>query len=326
MKRRTFIALLGGAAAWPLLARAEGRQIPIVGCLDGRSRDEATARLAALARGFSETGYVEGRNLAIEYRWADNHSERFPELAADLVRRNVAVIVTPASVLAARAAQAATTTIPIVFGIGSDPVKLGLVTSLNRPGGNITGVVRQSHEVAAKRLKLLNDLVPLATPIAVLSNPNNPASGDEAKELEVAARVLGLSIAVFNASTYSDIEAAFASLVEKGYRALMVSSDNFFVGQHKHIVALAARHALPASYAYRSYTQDGGLMSYGPDNVDSWRLVAIYAGRILKGEKPADLPVTQPTKFELVINLQTARALGIDVSPSLLAIADEVIE
>jgi putative tryptophan/tyrosine transport system substrate-binding protein len=325
MRRREFVAGLAGAALTiPRGAYAQLPSIPIVGCLDSRSRDAAI--VAALVRGFSEMGYVEGRNLAIEYRWADDRNEHLPELAVDLVRRNVAVIVAPGSSLAARAAQAATTLIPIVFGIGADPVKLGLVASFNHPGGNITGIVRQSHEVAAKRLKLLNDLVPLATPIAVLNNPANPASGDEVRELEAAARVLGLPLAIFNASNNKEIEKAFATLVEKGYRSLTVVSDSFFFGQDKHIIALAARYSLPATYPYRSYAQHGGLLSYGADYIDSYRLVATYAGRILKGEKVADLPVQQPVKFEMVINLKTAKALGLTIPPNLLAIADEVIE
>jgi putative ABC transport system substrate-binding protein len=276
MRRRDFVA--GLATVGLVLSRsahAQGLSVPIIGVIDGRSsRDAGPARLAALARGLNETGYIVGRNVAIEYRWADGHQERLPELAADLVRQNVAIIVAPGSALAVRAAQAATKTIPIVFGTGSDPVKLGFVAAFNHPGGNITGVARQTHEVSTKRLQLLHDLVPQARPIAVLRNPTNLASGDETRELEGAARVLGLPLGVFDA-TGSEIETAFARLVERGYRALIVSSDNFFTGQSKRITALAARYALPAIYPYPSYAHDGGLMSYGPDNIDSWRLVGI---------------------------------------------------
>jgi putative ABC transport system substrate-binding protein len=328
MRRRDFVTgLVGTALIPPHVAFAQPAAVPIVGFLDSRRSTEAVpANLAAFHRGLSEAGYVDGRNVVIEYRWADDHDEQLPKLAADLVHRNVAVIVTPSSSLAARAAQRATTSIPIVFGIGTDPFKLGLVQRFNRPGGNITGFVRQSHEIAQKRLEILHTIVPHSNLVAVLVNPANPASKEDTNELNEAARILGLRLAILQASSRGEIESAFARVTEQGYPALFVSSDNFFSASRKYITALAAQHAVPAIYAYRFYTEASGLISYGPEATDGHRQIGIYVGRILKGEKPADLPVMQPTKFELVINLKTAKALGIAVPPTVLALADEVIE
>jgi putative ABC transport system substrate-binding protein len=326
MRRRDFIALLGGAAASPLAARAQQPAIPTVGFLDIGSMGPSSFIVEGLLRGLNEVGYVEGRNVAVEYRWAENQNDRLPALAAELVRRNVDVIVTPDSTLAALAAKGATTTIPIVFGVGFDPVELGLVGSLNRPAGNLTGVSRLAHEVATKRLALLHEMVSAATSIAVLSNPANRASEVETRELQVAAGVLGLRLLVLNASSVREIEMAFAALVQERVGGLLVNTDVLFTNQRERFATLAARHRVPAIYAYREYVAVGGLMSYGASFVDSFRQVGVYAGRILRGAKPADLPVLQATKFELFINLKTAKALGLTVPPTLLAIADEVIE
>jgi putative tryptophan/tyrosine transport system substrate-binding protein len=264
--------------------------------------------------------------VAVEYRWAEDQNDRLPALAADLVRRKVAVIVTPASTLAAFAAKGATATIPIVFGVGFDPVELGLVGSLNRPAANLTGISRLTHDVATKRLELLHEMVPAASLLAVLSNPTNRANEAETRELEIAAGVLGLRLLVLNASSPGDIESAFAILGQQGVGGLLVNSDNFFTNQREQLAMLSAHHMVPAIYAYRQYVAVGGLMSYGANFVDSFRQVGVYAGRILKGEKPADLPVQQSTKVDLVINLKTAKALGLEIPPMLLARADEVIE
>jgi putative ABC transport system substrate-binding protein len=324
MKRRDFITLLGAAAAWPLAARAQQPAMPVVGLLDNGSLGPSAFMVRGLLQGLNEVGYVEGRNVAVESRWAENQTDRLPALAADLVRRKVAVIVTPSSTVAALAAKGATTTIPIVFGVGFDPVELGLVRSLNRPSGNLTGVSRLAHEVATKRLALLHEMVPAATSIAVLSNPANRASEVDTRELQVAARVLGLHLLVLNASNLSEIEAAFGSLQKVG--GLLVNSDVLFTNQREQLATLAARQLVPAIYAYREYVEAGGLMSYGASIVDSHRQVGVYAGRILRGEKPADLPVMQPTKFELVVNLKAAKALGLTVPPTMLTLADEVID
>ena len=323
--RREFITLLGGAAAaWPVAARAQQPAMPVIGFLDVGS--PLPKMVAAFRNGLGEAGYVEGRNLAIEYRWADNQNDRLSALAADLVRRKVAVLATPGSILAVMAAKAATNTIPIVFGIGSDPVELGLVDSLSRPGGNVTGITRLSHETATKRLELLNKIVPSATSIAVLVNPANPAREAETQELQVAGAALGLRLTFFNARNVNEIDMAFADFSQHGFGGLFVSSDTFFTIRRGQLAALAARYTLPAIYPYRDYVEVGGLMSYGAATADSARQVAIYAARILKGANPADLPVIQSDKFELVINMQAARALGLSVPPSLLATADEVIE
>jgi putative ABC transport system substrate-binding protein len=327
MRRREFVTLLGGAAlAWPLAARAQQPAMPVIGFLDNGSPGPSTSGVRAFLRGLNEAGFVEGRNVAVEYRWAEDQNDRLPALAADLVRRKVDVIVTPASTLAAFAAKEATTTIPIVFGVGFNPVELGLVASFNRPAGNLTGISRLAHDVATKRLELLHEMVSAAMSIAVLSNPANRAHAAETRELQVAARVLGLRLLALNASSLSDIETAFAILVQQRVGGLLVSTDNLFSNLREQLATLAARHMVPAMYGYREYVAVGGLMSYGANWVDSFRQVGVYAGRILKGEKPADLPVQQSTKVELVINLTTAKALGLDVPAKVLALADEVIE
>ena len=326
MRRREFIRFLGGAAAtWPLAVRAQQPTLPIVGFVAGGSPD--ANRVAAFRRGLDEAGYIEGRNAAVEYHWLEGRYGRLPSLMADLVLRRVAVIATPASQPATLAAKAATTTIPIVFAVSDDPVKLGLVDSLARPGGNATGINFFATEVVAKRLGLLHELVPKAVRIAVLVNPAN-ASITEAtlRDLPEAARALGLQISVLNASTSREIEAAFTTLVRDRADALFVAPDLLFVGRRVQFAILAARIGIPAAYTTRDEVEAGGLMSYGTNPVDAYRQVGVYAGQILKGANPADLPVLQSTKFELVINLQTARALGLEVPPMLLARFDEVIE
>jgi putative ABC transport system substrate-binding protein len=328
MKRRTFIALLGGAAAWPLAARAQQPAMPVIGFLDVRSPDVMMEdRLRAFREGLKDTGYVERENVAIEYRWADNQVHRLPELAADLVRRQVAVIATTGATAAASAAKTATTTIPIVFLVPEDPVRLGLVASLARPGGNLTGINIFSGELTAKRLELLREMVPGAARIAVLVNPANAKTTETTlRDLAAAARAMGLQIQVLNASTSREIDAAFADLVRNRPDALFVGPDPFFNSRRAQLVNLASRHALPAAYGLREFVEIGGLMSYGTSIADAFHRVGVYTGRILKGAKPADLPVVQSTKFELVVNHQTARMLGLTVPPTLLATADEVIE
>jgi putative ABC transport system substrate-binding protein len=326
VKRREFISLLGSAASWPLAARAQPAAIPIVGFVTGRSAKASVRQAAAFRKGLGETGYVEGQNLVVEYHWLDGQYDRLPALMDDLVRRRVAVITAFANT-PALAAKAATTTIPIVFGVGQDPVRMGLVASLARPSGNATGINFFNQEAVTKRLGLLRDLVPEAVRIAVLVNPAN-ASATEAtlREIREAARTLGLQIAVLNASTSREIEAAFSTLVVDRADALFVAPDSFFAGRPVQFVTLAAHHRVPAAYTQREFAEAGGLMSYGTDIPDMYRQVGIYTGQILKGAKPADLPVLQSTKFEFVINMQTARALGLEVPPQLLASVDEVIE
>jgi putative ABC transport system substrate-binding protein len=330
MQRRQFLAMLGGAAAAPVLAplaaRAQQPAMPVIGFLDPRSPGTIEDRLRAFRQGLKDVGFVEGENVAIEYRWADNQIDRLPELAADLVRRRVAVIVTSGGAPAAFAAKAATTTIPIVFLVGEDPVRLGLVASLARPGGNLTGINFFSTELVAKRLELLRELVPAAARAAVLVNPAGPSVEPTLRDVEPAARAIGLQIQVLNASTSREIDAAFATIVRERPDALFVGTDPFFTSRRVQLILLATRHAVPATYPGRQYPEIGGLMSYGSNLADALRQMGIYAGRILKGGKPADLPVVQATKFELVINAEAARLLGLTVSPQLLARADEVIE
>ncbi len=332
MKRREFVTLLAGAAAvpsslWPRAARAQQPAMPVIGFLDSRPPDAMANRLGAFRRGLKEAGYVEGENVTIEYRWADNRIERLPELAAELVRRQVSVIVTTGGNTAALAAKAATTTIPIVFLVGQDPVGLGLVASLARQSGNLTGINLLSNELEAKRLELLRELVPKAARVAVLVNPaDGPNTETTLRDVGAAARAIGLQARVLNASTSREIDAAFETIGHERPDALFVGSAAFLNIRRVQLVQLAAFHRLPASYPFREYVEAGGLMSYGPSIVDAYRQWAAYAGRVLKGAKPADLPVVQASKFELVINHQTARMLGVTVPPTLLASADEVIE
>jgi putative tryptophan/tyrosine transport system substrate-binding protein len=328
MRRREFIRLFGSIAVvvWPLTARAQQTAMPVVGYLHSETPQSVARLLAAFRQGLSETGYVEGKNVTIEYRWARNDPSQIPNLVADLVHRRVAVIATPGTSAAALAAQAATKTIPIVFSIGLDPVQLGLVATLNRPGGNITGVNSMSNELLAKRFALLHELLPGATRFAVLVNPKNPTTKSINSDLQSMAATTGQQIEVLTASTESDIDAAFANLAQRQVDALLIHPDNLFLMRPAQLIALAARTAVPVIYPFRSDAEAGGLMSYGVSLADAHRQVGVYTGRILKGEKPGDLPVVQPTKFELVINLKTAKALGFTIPPTLLARADEVIE
>jgi putative ABC transport system substrate-binding protein len=327
MIRRAFITLLGGAAAgWPLAARAQQPAMPMIGYLDASTASERSQVLAVFRQGLSDAGYVEGQNVTIEFRWADGDYRRLPQLAADLVRRKVGVIVTPGTTAAALAAKATTDTIPIVFGVGQDPVKLHLVASLARPGGNATGVNFFSNELVAKRLALLRELVPAATRVAMLVNPANQSVETTVKDVETAARAMGLQIQILNTTSSREITAAFATFVRERPDALFVAGDSLFTTRRVQLATLAVRHALPAIYSAREYCEVGGLMSYGSSPTDAHRQAGVYTGRILKGAKPADLPVVQASKFELVINAETARILGLTVPPTLLATADEVIE
>jgi putative tryptophan/tyrosine transport system substrate-binding protein len=326
MKRRDFITLLGTAAAWPLTARAQQPAMPVIGFLHPGSPESIAYLAAAFREGLKEAGYVEGQNVIIEYRWANGHYDQLQSLAAELVRRQVAVIAATGGTVSAQAAKAATATIPIVFNLGLDPIKAGLITSFNRPGGNITGVTTQSPALEPKRLGLLRELVPQAAIIGVLLNPRNPDAELQEQDIQAAGTAIGLQLRIFNANSEDDLDRAFAALVQQQADALLVGNDTFFLSQRQQIVALAARHGLPTIYAFRSFAEAGGLMSYSTSLVDVYRQVGFYVGRVLKGEKPADLPVVLPTKFELVINLKTAKALGIKISDNLLSIADDVIE
>jgi putative ABC transport system substrate-binding protein len=324
VRRRAFITLIGGAAAWPFAARTQQSALPVIGFLNGASPDAYVPFLTAFQQGLKETGYVEGQNVAVEYRWAYGQYDRLPGMAADLVRRQVTVIAattTPAAV----AAKAATTTVPIVFEMAPDPVTLGLVASLNRPGANVTGVTQLNSMLEGKRLGLLHELAPNAAVIAMLVDPNFPNAQNQVSDLQAAARARALQIHILHASTERDFDTVFATLVQM--RApLLITADMFFTSRIAQLAALTVRHAIPASFPLREFAKAGGLMSYGTSQTEAYRQTGIYTGRILKGEKPADLPVLQPTKFELVVNLKTAKALGLTLSPGLLAIVDEVIE
>ncbi len=327
MRRRDFITLLGGvAAAWPMAARAQQPAMPVIGYLSSASPARDAGRLRAFRQGLSETGFIEGRNVAIEYRWADEQHDRLPALAADLVHQQVAVIAQAGHVLGVFAAKAATTTIPIVFVTGVDPVGLGLVASLSRPGVNLTGVTTLGIELEPKRLELLHELIPAARTVGALVNRMHPIAEAQSSELQAAARGLGLKLQILDASTERDFDAVFARLVELQADGLVIATDGLFISQSEHLARLAVRHAMPAIFQLRTFAAAGGLMSYGGDFAEMYRQSGAYVGRILKGEKPVDLPVQQVTRVELVLNLKTAKALGLDVPPTLLVRADEVIE
>jgi putative ABC transport system substrate-binding protein len=324
MKRREFVTFLGGMAAWPLTAHAQQATLPVVAFIRDGSADGSQLYVTAFRKGLKESGYVEGQNVTVEYHWLEGQYDRLPALLADLVRRQVAVIATPGTLLA-QAAKAATTVIPIVFSVGEDPVKLGLVGSLARPGGNVTGINFFVQEVVAKRLRLLHEMVPKAVRVAVLVNPGNPSVAETTvREVQKAAPTMGLQILILNASTVSEIDAAFATLARLD--VLLVAGDAFLISRRVQLATLTARDRIPAAYAVREPVEAGGLMSYGTDIADAIRQIGVYTGSILKGAKPADLPVLQSTKFEFIINLHTARALGIEVPPAVFSIADEVIE
>jgi putative tryptophan/tyrosine transport system substrate-binding protein len=325
MLRRDFIMVFGGAAAtWPLAARAQQSAMPVVGFLNGRSAGEAAGMVAAFQQGLREAGFVEGQNVAIEYRWAEGHYDRVPGLAADMVRRQVAVIAAGGG--SALAAKMATAIVPIVFISDDDPIKLGLVASLNRPGSNVTGIYQLSSGLEAKRLGLLHELAPSATTIAVLVNPNYPDAQSQLREVEEAAGTLGVQLLVLKASSEGDFDGVFATIIQRQVGVLLVASDPFLFSRRDQLIALAARHAVPAIYQFRESAVSGGLMSYGTRLADSYHQIGVYTGQILKGAKPAELPVVQSARFEFVLNLKTAKALGLTIPPSMLVRADEVIE
>jgi putative ABC transport system substrate-binding protein len=328
MQRREFITLLGGAAvAWPLAARAQQPAMPVIGLLGSESLDLWASRMRAFHQGLSETGYVDGRNVAIEYRWAEGHNDRLPALAADLVRRRVTVMATPGSTPATLAAKASTSTIPIIFWIGGDPVELGLVASLNRPQGNLTGVTTLNHGLVAKRVELLHEVVPGTSSIAVLTNPTSPTlTKTTIEEAQTAARSFGLELHILNASTERDFDVVFANLIQLRAGGLVIGTDTFFSSRLEQLAALSVRHAVPTVYHFREFAAAGGLIAYGGSLAEAFRETGVYTGRILKGEKPTDLPVQQLTKVELYINLKTARALGLDIPLPLIGRANEVIE
>ena len=327
MRRREFIALLGsGVAAWPLAVRAQQPAMPVIGYLSARSPDDTAHLVAAFRRGLGEQGFVEGQNVTIEYQWALGQYDRLAAMAAEFVRRPVTVLTTTGGEPSALAAKAATSTIPIVFAIGGDPVKRGLAASYNRPGGNATGISLLTNPVEPKRLGLLHELVPQATTVGFLLNPTLPQSGSQISDVQEAARTLNLQVHILRASTDREIESAFESVAPQNIQALAVAADGFFDTRREKLVALAARHAVPTMYHFREFAVAGGLVSYGIDASDAYRLVGVYTGRVLKGDKPADLPVVQSIKFQLVINLKTAKTLGLAIPDRLLALADEVIE
>src|SRR6266404_7113630 len=326
MRRRSFIAGIGAIAAWPFSSRAQQKATPVIGLLGADSPEVYVDRLLAFRRGLKETGYVEGQNLAIEYRWAEGRNDQLPLLAADLARRQVSVIVALGSTPAALAAKAATTMIPIVFFVGADPLQLGLVTSLSRPDGNVTGVTSLNSELIAKRVELLHEAVPGASSVALLVNPTNPSFNEPAiKDADAAARSLGLKFDVLYASAERDFDTIFATLTRLGTGGLVIHADASFISRSKQLAALALGHAVPAIFQYRPFVAEGGFMSYGTP-IETYALTGVYTGRVLKGDKPADLPVQQVTKIDLIINLKTAKALGLTVPPTLLARADELIE
>jgi putative ABC transport system substrate-binding protein len=326
MQRREFITLLGGAATWPLAARAQQPAMPVIGFLRNTAATGSKPIVTAFFQGLKEAGFVDGQSVATEYRWADNQNDRLPALAADLIRRQVAVIVA-AGIPAALAAKAATTTIPIAFEVGADPIEAGLVVSLNRPGGNLTGATTVNVELAPKRLELVHEVVPTTRSIALLVNPASPFNAERlSTDTQIAARTLGLQLYVLHASTESDFDTVFASLVQMRAGALVINNDAFFLNRIEQLAALTVRHSVPTISAYREFTTAGGLMSYGGSLTDAYRLTGVYAGRILKGDKPADLPIQQATKVELYINQKTAKALGLTMPQALLSRADDVIE